>query len=331
MRRITPATVTVTVLLAFGGLVGAYFVKDALRPRRQPVDIVKNVLVAIADLPTDAVITAEDVGRVDIPRSQIPSGAIMERQALVGRRLKQPLKQLGVFTGAAFYPIGGGPTLSTRLKPGFRAVTIEAAPGSAGLSGLVRPGDLVDVLLTVDPGNRATQLKSETTLSLLQGVEVLAVDRNIDQTNTPVNQSSTLSVTVAVSPDDANALVLAKGNGKLQLALRSPNEEPAAGAPRRWTLDDLLGFGPMPEPTDEAAPKTFLSEIFRGTNHEEVEFEVTKGGSRKVPGGGSQGSPPGRVRRGQAARLNGTPQPAQPASGLPNNRNRAATPAPQAS
>jgi len=298
VRRITPATVTVGVLFAFVGLVGAYVVRDALRVRTPPSDVVNNVLVSIADFPKDHVLTADDIGRKSLQRAQVPPGTIMERQSLVGRRLKDPINALTPFTGNLFYPTGGGPTLGDRLKPGYRAVTIEATPISAGLDGLVRPGDMVDILLTVDPNNRNQQLKGGTTMTLLQGIEVLAVERNIDRTAVPPSVNQNLSVTVAVTPNDANALVLAKDNGRLQLALRNPDETLASTTPKKWTLDELLGLEPPPDPTVEPQPKRFYAEIYRGTQHEDVEFEVEDEPTRKVPGASSQSSPPGRVRRG---------------------------------
>ncbi|MBI3465026.1 MAG: Flp pilus assembly protein CpaB [Planctomycetes bacterium] len=285
MRRITPATVTVGVLFAFVALVGAYVVKAGLRSK--PVPMVNNVMVAVADIPAETVLTASDVGRVTLPQSMVPPSTIMERAGLVGRRLREPMKALQPFTGNLFYPPGGGPTLSNRLKPGFRAVTIEATSASAGLGGLARPSDIVDVLLTVNPDSQSP-VKTRTTLTLLQGVEVLAVDTNVDRVSAKLDQSNGIqTVTLSVTPDDANLLVLAKQQGQLQLALRNPEEGAPKEMPKRATLHELLGI-PLP-PNPATPPKPFVSEIYRSGDRQELQFDATTG--RPIRSIGSGGTP----------------------------------------
>ena len=287
MRRITPATVTVGVLFAFVGLVGAYVVKDGLRAK--PLPLVNNVMVAAADLPAGTVLTANDVGRTNLPRNMVPAGTVMDRQSLVGRRLREPVKGLQPFTGNLFYAPGAGPTLSTRLKPGFRAVTIEAAPASAGLGGLARPGDVVDVLLTLNPDSNS-RVRTKTTLTLLQAVEVLAVDGSVDRVSAKLDQSNSIqTVTLAVTPSAANALVLAKGQGQLQLALRLADEQPGAETPERATLEKLLGVDTQAGPP--APPKPIVAEVWRGGSREELQFNATDGRAIRRGQGGSSPAP----------------------------------------
>ena len=93
------------------------------------------------------------------------------------------------------------------------------------------------------------------------------------------DSSGVQTVTLAVTPDDANALVLAKGQGQLQLTLRNTQEKPSSTAPKRATLDELLNLEPAADPP--APPKPFVAEVYRGGSREELLFDPVTG--RPVP------------------------------------------------
>jgi len=302
------------VLFAFLGLIAAYVIRDALRPKTAPVPMVNDVMVAMYDMPANTVLASEDIGRVNLPRAKVPAGALMERRALVGRRLKTPIKALQPFTGNLLYASGQGPTLSSLIKPGLRAVVIDAEPPSAGGGGLIKPGDLVDVLLTVDPravgsvgtsnngGARDFLMRDPDRIggsrTIVEAAQVLAIDTSIDSANSSNVRQSRLSVTLGVTPDDANKLALSKEVGRLQLALRG-KDEPSSGAfPRKMTIYELLGVEPPTDPTEEDKPNLFYAELYRGTQRDELEFEHPKGVQRRIPGATSVTSPPAVRRRG---------------------------------
>jgi Flp pilus assembly protein CpaB len=114
-----------------------------------------------------------------------------------------------------------------------RAVTIQVPNVAAGVGGFVLPGRKVDVLLTVGegPGRRTT--------TLLQNVEVLAVDQRLDSPpESKLDPKEMRSVTVLVSPREATMLDLGQSKGTLQLAVRKPDDKAAAN-PRPLTLRDL--------------------------------------------------------------------------------------------
>src|SRR5690606_15406911 len=66
------------------------------------------------------------------------------------------------------------PTFSTRIEAGRRAITV-AVDEINSISGLLEPGDLIDLLVTVD------QQGEKVTVPLLQGVRVMATgQRSVD-------------------------------------------------------------------------------------------------------------------------------------------------------
>ncbi len=293
VRRITPATVTIIVGFGFVLLACAYLVKAAWR--RQPTGprVIRDVMIAIRDFPADYVLRREDIGVADLPAHLVPDGTIMERDELVGRRTRVPVKAFQPLSADLFYPPGGGPTLSEKLKPGYRAVTVRAQDAD-GLLALVRPGDRVDVLLTVPPNRVVPELQGGATLTLIQDVEVLAVDEHIDRLIPAADGLSFRTVTGAVTPEQANLLTLAKEHGRLQIVMRSP-EDQRGPPPSRATLYKLLGIKPPEpeEPTEPAEqPKRFVAEIYRGSGRTRLEFDLTEQPARVVPGAGSVTSPP---------------------------------------
>lgn len=123
------------------------------------------------------------------------------------------------------------PSLALKTPQGKRAVTVNINSLSA-VGGLINPGDLVDVIarLRVPTGNLNKEgnrkLKTITAM-VFQGLEVLAVNTNLEETGTRYDEqqnSPLIKVTLAVDPQEAGYLVFADKNGTLEFALRSPQE-----------------------------------------------------------------------------------------------------------
>lgn len=119
------------------------------------------------------------------------------------------------------------PSLALKTPQGKRAVTI-LIESLAAVGGLLNPGDLVDVIAQLSvPVPGSTDKKSTVTAMIFQGLEVLAVNTNLQETGVYYDEqqaSAAIKVTVAVDPDEAGLLTFADKNGKLELALRSPQE-----------------------------------------------------------------------------------------------------------
>jgi len=134
-------------------------------------------------------------------------------------------------------------TLGTLITEGYRAVTVRADIGSIH-GGLLRTGDRVDVLCTVaDP-----KLGDTITKTLLQNVTVLAVGGQI---RAPAfgksKRRSVPSVTVEVSPEDAEMLVFAQQKGELSLIVRPQADTSTAKLVGKsfWDVFDKAGRGPQ--------------------------------------------------------------------------------------
>lgn len=140
---------------------------------------------------------------------------------------------------------GTPPGIQTRIKPGYRAVSI-GIDEVTGVAYQLKPGDRVDVISLVQ--RRLYEGGSDfVSRVILQNVEIAAVGRAL-HTGKPGDapQSVARSVTLLLRPEDVPKIHLATSNrGRIQLALRgnsdsSPSEEIAVA-----TNDQLLGLEPL--------------------------------------------------------------------------------------
>src|SRR5262249_33221826 len=107
-----------------------------------------------------------------------------------------------------------GGFMSAVLEGGKRAVSI-AVDSTSGNAGFIFPGDRVDLILTHAVTKQTVQTRASETF--VEDVRVLAVDQMIDN---PENKSAVLAktVTLEVSPKQAEEINLAKDLGKISLS-----------------------------------------------------------------------------------------------------------------
>ena len=106
------------------------------------------------------------------------------------------------------------------LKPGERAMAIPVATGGAS-TGLLFPGDQVDVILTQDfKDNDMPLARRSVSETILRQLRVLAIDAP-DPKAVGSGSSFGRTVTLEVTPKEAQRLNVAIELGKLSLTLRS--------------------------------------------------------------------------------------------------------------
>lgn len=266
MSRVSPGTLIVSIFALLFGLAGAFAVREYLRPAPVEPDVVVEVpsLVPLAsiDLTPGRPLTISDIMLVSMTSEQLrgrdlPSEYMTNPQQIVGRILREGMKKGEAFGTTRFYPEGMGPPLSDRLRPGLRAVTIALEDSGTGLT---TPGSYVDVLFRANSNDG----RPETTVTLISGIEVLALDGNSVPGTRIVNAES---ATLAVSSSDAQALKIAEGNGIFSLSLRNPDDEQLASSSGSSTLNELLNIPPT---------EHFDSEIYRRGRRQMITF---KGGA----------------------------------------------------
>jgi len=218
MRKFRP---WLMLLLALGsGGLAAYLALNYLREQATPLISAEprktSVVLAARSLPIGAVITDQDVKVVGWPGEAVPAGYIGSIKDAVGRGVitavseNEPLLASKVSTPDQ----GGG--LPIIIKDGMRAMSVRVDE-VIGVAGFVLPGTHVDVLLTLDKGENRPQ---SITRTILQNVTVLAAGQQVQRDKEGKPQTVTV-VTLLLTLDDAELMVLAGKEGRIQLALRN--------------------------------------------------------------------------------------------------------------
>lgn len=220
------------VLAAF---VALRYINDA-RARVEAQDQPVDVLIAQQDLP--AGMTAEELVKeqyvllASVPRRFVADGAISSTAAISGKVLTAPLSKGEQITNSRFsLPEMAG--LSFAVPEDYVAVALPNTD-ARGVAGLLRPGDSVAVYATFEPEGG---LEEAITKLILRKARVLAVGSSttaVPETTGEEEQDTTArlggnqgtqdaevpsTVTVALSPADAESLVFATEEGRVWLAL----------------------------------------------------------------------------------------------------------------
>lgn len=176
-----------------------------------------EVVVASANLPVGTRLDATHLTVSAWPKGNIPPGSFTAPTQLVGRTLVRQIATGDLITEQKLMPAEGTPGagVMTYLVPrGHRAVTVGVNE-VAGVAGFLSPNNRVDVVLTTTPPGATEPL----TKIVLQDVPILAIGQMTEQKDgKPVVVPT---VTMDLTPDDAERLVLASTRGPLQLLLRN--------------------------------------------------------------------------------------------------------------
>jgi pilus assembly protein CpaB len=170
-------------------------------------------------------------------------------------------------------PRGSGVGLAPIIPPGMRAVSIRVNDVT-GVAGFVLPGMRVDVQVT----GRPASLNDTITTTCLQNMMILSAGTAM-QPDAKGNAIPAPTVTLLATPEQAETLTLANGEGRIQLVLRNGSDQtvvktsgkllselygihkakPEQSAPRpRRASPQAAAVPPPPPPPDQIV-------VFRGT------------------------------------------------------------------
>src|SRR5580765_6778535 len=205
----------------------------------------KDVVVTARPLGVGVMVKPADIKVVKIAASAFPKGAfskvedVLDRPVISNVLLDEPILE------GRLAVKGSGLGLAPTIPVGMRAVTVRVND-VAGAAGFVLPGLRVDVLVTGHPPSG----DSNMTTTVLQNVLVLSAGQSMqsDARGTPV---SVTTVTLLVTPTDAETLTLANGEGRIQLVLRNSSDEGVEKTPGRY-VSEL--YGAARRPAAAAAP-----------------------------------------------------------------------------
>jgi pilus assembly protein CpaB len=175
------------------------------------------VVVGATEIPFGVKLEPLHVKIMQWPGTDVPEGSFQKTEDVVGKIVKNNFHPGEVITTKRIAEHLGGSTLSSLVSENSRAISIRV-DDVVGVAGFVLPGNRVDVLATRvkrDAGHG----KAETN-TILENIKVLAVD----QEASPDKEKPAVvrAVTLELKPNEAEILVAAMQEGKIQLTLRNP-------------------------------------------------------------------------------------------------------------
>ena len=249
------------LMLALGcGLVASIGITQVIGNRdTEPADQTGDahtIFVALEDIPFGKPLTPELLRLESWPKDKVPSGAFSRIEDVEGRRTRTKL-------------YAGEPVLENRLSPkgasgrgvsglipkGYRVVAVKVDRVSG--SGLILPEDRVDVLLHLIRNPPRGILKTSTR-TILQDVKVFAVNDVVETEGQDDKTITAQTISLLVSPEHAQLVMLAEELGKIRLIMRSGDDDKittvqdttpsellsAAGAEDRQNEIPLAASGP---------------------------------------------------------------------------------------
>jgi len=192
--------------------IAAVRAENAQRPALETVDL----LVASRALRYGEPVRAEDVRRIVWPAAAVPEGAFKDIDALIPdahrprialRAMEAMEPVLAVKVSEPGQPAG----IAAQLSPGMRAFTIRV-DASSGISGNLRPSDLVDVYWTGRAGD-----DGEVTRLIGAGLRTIALDDIADQDRNINGMPRT--VTIEAAPEVVATLAQGQATGRLSLSV----------------------------------------------------------------------------------------------------------------
>lgn len=226
------------------GLLTAFFFYQYLqeiKARYRPDDLIP-VVKASEPISRDTVINEEQVLVENLPAKYVHPDAIREIEAVTGKIAVSNIS-VGeeILKSKLLSHKDKGDRLAYAVPTSKRAVSIPINDISA-VSGFIKVGDRVDIIATLDiplPDSRGNEKPTVFSILSLQDIEVLSVGENLDIVNKK-NPGEARTLTLAVSVQEAQALVLASEKGNLRLLLRSPVDDSRVELPP-LELKNLLG------------------------------------------------------------------------------------------
>lgn len=205
-----------------------------------------TVVTAKQDIAARAEITAEMLQLTKVPANALLGGAYSDSTLVVGRVARIPIYAGEQLVQEKLASERSDLGLSYIVPQGMRAMGVKVdkviSPG-----GLIRPGDRVDVVAVVDVQYKDLITDKEFTetraFTIAQNIQVLAVEQSLERQLAPVDGGTATEskaegspvdqpepepegtvVTLALTPEATQQVLLTETKGKIRLVVRAPGD-----------------------------------------------------------------------------------------------------------
>ncbi|MEA4890541.1 MAG: Flp pilus assembly protein CpaB [Clostridiaceae bacterium] len=241
-----------SIIMALLVGIAVYLFASSLQQQAQAQAVVQGkVVVAVADIPANTLITAEMVALVDLPKQSINPLAATTLNTVVGMINKYPLaKQEQILTPRLNKKGDSGEgELAYVLEEGQRAISM-GVDDVAGVSGYITKGDYVDVVSNIIlPGEDGSQ---GTPVSTILVENLLVLETGMKQLGSTDSSASTYkTITLSATPEQILKLNYAASNGTIRFVLRpvldheiiAPDDYPPTGTKTASSAETTAGTG----------------------------------------------------------------------------------------
>jgi len=282
----------VAALVMVGGTV--FFARSWLNSERQAIEASRKkpeeakpknfVLVAKVNLPAGTFLKKNHMTWQAWPSDSLHKSYIQRRgfseRSMFGVVVRKHIAAGQPITGGSIVKPGQRGFMAAVLNPGMRAVSLSTSAVSS-VAGFVFPGDRVDVLLTHRVGGRRGRLVTET---MMTKVRVLAIDQKVTDGNQKAKVGKT--VTVEVTPRQAEVMAVAANLGKLSLSLRSLKQVDEDGKERILASGVVLDLDSLdqrkPERGTTYTADSGVSMLLRRKVSDKITVTIVRGAKRSA-------------------------------------------------
>jgi pilus assembly protein CpaB len=229
--------VFLALILATLATAGVFMYSRGVQEEAKTGGTMAQVVVSKVDLPArtdlDQLIKDDQFRTIEVPESAVVDGAVTSVDQLAGKN-----NSVAILAGEQI-PVarisGNVPGGALSIPEGMEAITVSL-DGPRGVAGAINSGDHVTIYSTfknVSSKDVSSELANETlTVVLVPTVELLAVYRPLSSATFGSDEAATtgeqlpgsMTVTVALTPEDAQRFVYSMESGSVWFGLLPPDE-----------------------------------------------------------------------------------------------------------
>lgn len=238
------------VAIALAGI-ATFSIWSYLKSKQQEVErskvVMTEIVAAAENIPLGSTLEERQLKKIRWPIADVPPGTFTDTGLVIGRTVVsnlfqgEPLMEAKLISG----DVKTG-TMAYIIPDGHRAMAV-AVNDVAGVAGFVLPNSAVDVVVTTQSSRGQSRSKI-----VLQNLRVLAVGQKMEEKGGKAVQVPT--VTLSITPAEAEKLALAGNIGTLQLLLRGTKDN-AAASTRGASMYNLMSGSSRGARVVKAEPK----------------------------------------------------------------------------
>jgi pilus assembly protein CpaB len=252
MHRRTLMIIGLALVFGVSAAMGVYLL--TLNPNQSAEAETVDLLVVSVDVSKGQTLLESHLAKQKWPKNAIPEGALADLEHAVDRTTAVTLTKGELLLDSKLAQKGAGRGLAAVIPQGMRAVTIQTPNVATGVAGFILPGNKVDVLLGMSGQGNDDPTGGGSTVTLLQNVEILAVDQRIEAPqDNKMDPKELRSVTLLVTPTQAAELALGQNKGTLHLSLRN-HMDSSMDTVDPATMTGLKSALPAPRPVVQTPP-----------------------------------------------------------------------------